>query len=73
MADSAHTIELLNALAVRLRDHVDGIRNPPAKAKLGADLETAADIASTMAHCRICCRRNRRIVAGRKLRPKRTA
>jgi hypothetical protein len=45
-------IETLNQLATRLRDHADGIRNPAAKAKLGADLHTAADVASAMAHWR---------------------
>jgi hypothetical protein len=45
-------IESLNALAVRLRDHADGIRNPAAQKKLGADLHTAADVASEHAHWR---------------------
>jgi hypothetical protein len=42
----------LNALAVRLRDHAGAIRNPAARAKLGADLETAADVASEHARWR---------------------
>ncbi len=50
MAESHPTIpldiEALNALATRLRDYVDTIRNPA----LSRDLETAADVASAMAH-----------------------
>jgi hypothetical protein len=34
MADPVHTIETLNALATRLRDHSAGIRNPAAQKKL---------------------------------------
>ncbi len=45
-------IEQLNALATRLRDHADAIRNPAAQKKLGTDLNTAANVASEMAHWR---------------------
>jgi hypothetical protein len=44
-------IETLNALAVRLCDHADSIRNPAAQ-KLGTDLQQAADVASEHAHWR---------------------
>jgi hypothetical protein len=55
MADSTSTtldIEQLNALAVRLRDHEEAIRNPAARAKLGKDLSAAADVASEHAQWR---------------------
>jgi hypothetical protein len=45
-------IEQLNALAVRLRDAADSIRNPAARAKLGKDLSAAADVASEHAQWR---------------------
>jgi hypothetical protein len=44
--------EALNHLAGRLRDAADTIRNPAAKAKLGADLQEAADVASEHARWR---------------------
>lgn len=55
-ATDSHTtpldIEQLNQLAVRLRDHANGIRNPAAAKKLGNDLQEAANVASAMAYWR---------------------